>query len=375
MKPSRVVVNAHVDRSKVRPMETAPAAFHETLPGFAPTSLRPAPECAKALGVRSVHVKDESMRVGMPAFKILGASWATYRVMMRHFGKEPSANPSLQELRELVTQSGQDLTLVAATDGNHGRAVARMAKLLGLNSIICVPQSMVESRKKAIARNGAEVRVVAGDYDLAIKESAALADATHIVVSDTSWEGYTEPPKWVIDGYSTMLGEVISRIEAGHAPEPSVVLAQMGVGAFSAAVAAAFAPRPARMLVGVEPVTADCVTASVENGDMVQLDELPGTSMAGLDCGTPSLTAWPDNLYGFDRYATVTDEDAEEATRLLYRDYINAGESGAAGLAALLAHGAELGLKPDDDVLVFLTEGVTDPVNFARIIGEDNPLA
>jgi len=374
VKPSRVVTNAYVDRAKVRPMETAPAVFHETLPGFAPTSLRPAPECAKALGVRSVHVKDESMRVGMPAFKILGASWATYRVMMAHFGRTPSAAPSLAELRELVRASGQDLTLVAATDGNHGRAVARMAKLLGLESIILVPQSMVESRKKAIARNGAQVRVVPGDYDLAIQESAALADETHIVVSDTSWEGYTEAPKWVIDGYSTMLNEVIARVEAGHAPEPSVVVAQMGVGAFSAAVAAAFAPRPARLLVGVEPVTADCVTASVEAGEMTTLPDLPGTAMAGLDCGTPSLTAWPDNLYGFDHLVTVTDEDAEEATRLLYRDYINAGESGAAGLAALLAHGQELGLTPQDDVLVFLTEGVTDPVNFARILGEENPL-
>lgn len=375
MKPSRVVVNAHVDRSRVRPAQTTPAAFHETLPGFAPTPLRPAPECAAALGVRSVHVKDESMRVGMPAFKILGASWATYRVMMRHFGKEPSEHPSLQELRDLVRERGQDLTLVAATDGNHGRAVARMAKLLGLRSIILVPQTMVESRKRAIARNGAEVRVVPGDYDLAIQESAALADENHIVVSDTSWEGYTEPPKWVIDGYSTMLGEVIQRVEAGYAPEPTVVLAQMGVGAFSAAVAEAFANRPARMLVGVEPVTADCVAASIEQGEITRLPELPGTAMAGLDCGTPSLTAWPDNLYGFDRYATVTDEDAEEATRLLYRDYINAGESGAAGLAALLAHGSELGLTAEDDVLIFLTEGVTDPVNFARIIGEDNPLS
>ena len=374
MQQSRVVINSHVDRSKVRPMETAPAAFHETLPGFAPTALRPAPECAEALGIRSLHVKDESMRVGMPAFKILGASWATYRVMMDHFGKQPSANPSLEELRTILQESGKAFTLVAATDGNHGRAVARMAKLLGLKSIIFVPQSMVESRKAAIARNGAEVRVVPGDYDLAIKESAALADDTHIVVSDTSWEGYTDPPKWVIDGYSTMLAEVIDRIEKGYVPEPTVVVAQMGVGAFSAAVAAAFAPRPARMLVGVEPVTADCVTASVEKGELVQLPELPGTCMAGLDCGTPSLTAWPDNLYGFTHYVTVTDADAEVATRMLYQDYINAGESGAAGMAALIAHGKELGLTDQDDVLIILTEGVTDPVNFARIIGVENPL-
>ena len=353
--------------------DTAPRGVHRRLPGYAPTPLRSLAPVAARFGLGAVWLKDESSRLGLPAYKVLGAAWATYRTLAARLGTAPEPWRDVEELRARIAGM-PPLRLITATDGNHGRAVARMAKLLGLESIILVPQSMVESRKKAIARNGAQVRVVPGDYDLAIQESAALADETHIVVSDTSWEGYTEAPKWVIDGYSTMLNEVIARVEAGHAPEPSVVVAQMGVGAFSAAVAAAFAPRPARLLVGVEPVTADCVTASVEAGEMTTLPDLPGTAMAGLDCGTPSLTAWPDNLYGFDHLVTVTDEDAEEATRLLYRDYINAGESGAAGLAALLAHGQELGLTPQDDVLVFLTEGVTDPVNFARILGEENPL-
>lgn len=373
MQPSHVVRNPYVDRAAVPPMDTSSAPFHASLPGFVPTPLRPAPECAKALGVRSVWVKDESMRVGMPAFKILGASWATYRAICQHLGKEPSSNPSLEELIAMVDDSGRDLTLVTATDGNHGRAVARMAKLLGRPSIIFVPADMVPSRIRAIERNGAEVRVVEGNYDDAVAAAAGIADDNHLIVSDTSWEGYTECPQWVIDGYSTMLGEVLDQIATGRVPEPTVVVAQMGVGAFSAAVARAFAHRPARLLVGAEPTAADCLLESIEaGGELSTMPETGFTTMAGLSCGTPSPVAWPVNRAGYDVFVSTDDAAAEDATRVLYEDYIQAGESGAAGMAALLQQGAALGLNAQDDVLIFLTEGITDPVHFAKIIG-DNP--
>jgi diaminopropionate ammonia-lyase len=369
--PARLVRNRNVDRAQVHEPDGSSAAFHATLPGFVPTPLRTAPGCAERLGVRSVHVKDEAERLGMPAFKILGASWASYRAIMDHLGRPASDAPSLDDLQKVVADSGVDLTLVAATDGNHGRAVARMARLLDCSSIILVPQGTVESRIAAIAGEGADVRVVDGNYDEAIAASAALADDTHLVISDTSWDGYTSVPKYVIDGYQTMLGEVVDEITAGRCPEPTIVVAQMGVGAFSSAVAQAFAKRPARLLVGVEPTVADCVATSVENGRLTVIEETPYTSMAGLNCGTPSVLAWADNLRGFDVVATVEDADAEQATRALHTDGIDAGESGAAGLAGLLRHGGELGLGPDDDILVFVTEGVTDPVNFARILGQE----
>ena len=328
---------------------------------------------AAALGVRSVHVKDESTRLGMPAFKILGASWATYKAIMKHLGLPEHKKPTLAKLKRVVAESGRPLELVAATDGNHGRAVARMARMLGLPCTIFVPQGTVKSRMKAIARNGAEVVMVDGNYDLAIAESAATADENHVVISDTSWEGYTECPGWVIDGYQTMLKEVLDQIGSGMMPEPSVVAVQMGVGAFSCAVAQTFAGRPARLLVGVEPVVADCLTASVEaGGELTVIDDTPYTSMAGLNCGTPSVLAWPTNRATYGAFGTVEDADAEAATRLLHEDWIDAGESGAAGLAGLMRWGQELGLRPVDDVLVFVTEGVTDPVNFARIIGPED---
>jgi len=375
MTAPRLTRNAHADRASVSKAGIADPAFHPSLPGFASTPLRPAPKAAQRLGVRSVRVKDESHRLGMPSFKILGASWATYRTVMAHLGQPVAAQPTLDGLREAVAAHGPDLTLVAATDGNHGRAVARMAKLLGLRAIIVVPAGTVVSRIEAITGEGAEVRIVSGGYDQAIAASAAsaaLSDDKHVVISDTSWEGYTDTPGWVIDGYSTMLMEIVEEIEAGHVAEPTVVAAQMGVGAFGAAVTRQFASRPARLLVGVEPTRADCIITSAEAGRITTISEPQDSIMAGLNCGTPSIVAWDDVLHGYDVFVTVTDDDARDAMRLLHDDGIEAGESGAAGLAGLLAHAEGMGLGPQDDVIIFVTEGITDPVAYREIIGTDS---
>lgn len=375
MTAPRLTCNAHVDRAGVSKAGIADPAFHPSLPGFAATPLRPAPKAAQRLGVRSVLVKDESQRLGMPSFKILGASWATYCAVMAHLGQAVGAQPTLDGLRVAVATHGPDLTLVAATDGNHGRAVARMARLLGLGAIIVVPAGTVDSRIEAITGEGAEVRVVDGGYDEAITASVAIgaqSDDQHVVISDTSWEGYTDTPGWVIDGYSTMLAEIVEEIEAGHVAEPTVVAAQMGVGALGAAVTRQFASRPARLLVGVEPTRADCIITSAEAGRITTISEPQDSIMAGLNCGTPSIVAWDDVLHGYDVFVTVTDDDARDAMRLLHDDGIEAGESGAAGLAGLLAHAEGLGLGPQDDVIVLVTEGITDPVAYRDIIGTDS---
>lgn len=368
MAASRLVRNPYVNRAAVGVGSAADPAFHASLPGFAATPVRSAPTAAARLGVREVLVKDESARMGMPSFKILGASWACYRGILAKLGREPGPAPSLEELRGVLDASGRDLVLVAATDGNHGRAVARVARILGLPAIVLVPAGTVASRIEGIESEGAAVRIVEGSYDDTIVASAALDDARHVVVDDTSWEGYTEVPGWVIDGYATMLVEVVRAIDAGEVPEPTVVAGQMGVGALSAAIARAFARRAARLLVGVEPTDAACLTESALAGRLVTVPAAGRTCMAGLNCGTPSEIALPSNLHGYDCFVTVDDSYAEEAVRLLHADGIDAGESGAAGLAGLLAEGAALGLGHDDVVLVFLTEGPTDPVNFRRIV-------
>lgn len=363
----RLVRNPRMDRERVPDGEPPPPGFHASLPGFCPTPIRAAPAAAARLGVRTVLVKDESRRMGMPSFKILGASWASHRALLARLGLPPEEVRTLDELQEVVAQ--RDLVLVAATDGNHGRAVARVARMLGLPAIVLLPAGTAPARIEAIAGEGAVVRVVDGTYDDTIAASAALADERHVVVDDTSWEGYEQIPGWVIDGYSTMLREVVAAIEAGEVPEPTVVAGQIGVGALSAAIARGFARRPARLLVGVEPLSAACMAASALAGRVVSVPAAEPTCMAGLNCGTPSPIGFPSNLYGYNCFVAIADSFAEEAIRLLHADGIEAGESGAAGLAGLLAAGQELGLGADDVVLVFLTEGPTDPVNFRRIIG------
>ncbi len=367
MPEPRVVTNAMCAPARVGALSAEPARFHRTLPGYAATPLTAAPAAARVLGASSVLVKDESARLGMPSFKVLGASWATYRVLLAHLGATQEEIPTLDALAGRLAGSG--LRLCAATDGNHGRAVARMAGLLGLDAIILVPGDMVAERIAAIRSEGAEVQVVDGGYDDAIAASAALASDTTLVVSDTSWEGYTEPPAWVIEGYSTMMGEVLDQYRAQGLTPPTVVAAQIGVGAFAAAVARAFAGNPQTRLVGVEPTDANCVAVSIERGEVSTIPGPQLSMMAGLNCGTPSLIAWPDMSAGFGTFVTITDDQVADAMRLLAADGIVSGESGAAGLGGLLAHRDALGINESDSVLVISTEGATDPANYRAIVG------
>ena len=342
-------------------------AFHRTLPGYAPSPLIDAPALATRLGVAHVYVKDESARLGMPSFKILGASWATYRALVDRLGQDPTELQGIADLAVLLKD--HELTLIAATDGNHGRAVARMATLLGQSAHILVPRDMVAERIDAIRGEGATVTVVDGNYDEAVAASAALADDAHVVISDTSWDGYEKVPGWVIDGYHTIVEEVLEDLAARGFQPPTVVVTQMGVGAFATAMIRGFSPRGAR-IIGSEPTKAACILESIRRGASVQLDGALDSIMAGLNYGTPSPLAWPDLLAGLQYVAAVSDEDAEDAMRALARVGVISGESGAAGLAALLAHGAELGLGESDRVLVISTEGATDHAAYGRIVGD-----
>jgi diaminopropionate ammonia-lyase len=261
------------------------------------------------------------------------------------------------------------MRLVAATDGNHGRAVARMGRMIGLPSHILVPQDMVPARIKGIEEEGATVEVVDGTYDDAIAASARLADAASIVVSDTSWPGYTAAPEWVIEGYATLAQEVFQQLESRGQEPPTIVAAQIGVGAFAASVVRSFVPRGARVI-GVEPVDAACAQASAMAGEPIAIGGALNSIMAGLNCGMPSLVAWPDLIAGIDSFVAIEDGYAEEAMRLLAAASILSGESGAAGLAGLIACGDDLSLRPTDRILLVSTEGVTDPVAYRRIVGD-----
>jgi diaminopropionate ammonia-lyase len=353
-------------------------AFHRRLPGYAPTPLVEVPALAEAMGVGTVLVKDESSRLGLPAFKIAGASWAVQRALEDHRGPF-SPWESLEDLAAQL--AGSDLVLVAATDGNHGRAVARMARQLGLGALIFVPSDMVAARRSAIVGEGATVVVVDGSYDEAVASSAQAADARHVVVSDTSWPGYEAIPRAVIDGYSTILWEIDDVLAERGERGPDLVLVQVGVGAFAAAVTRHFRrpglERPPR-IVSVEPTRAACVQASIRAGELVTLDGEQDSIMSGLNCGTPSLIAFGLLREAVDAFVAVEDEVAREGMRALHDVGIAAGECSGGGVGAALrllgpeadpAWRERLGAGPDARVLLFLTEGVTDPDAYDAIVG------
>jgi diaminopropionate ammonia-lyase len=359
--------------------DRTPLRFHRLLPGYVETPLVEAPKLASALGVGKVFVKDESGRLGLPAFKVLGASWAVYRALEDRLGEDFGDWEEIGELRERL-EPVRPLSLVAATDGNHGRAVARVARLLGLRAKIFVPDNMALARRKSISDEGAEVIVVDGTYDEAVERSADAAGERALLVSDMSWPGYERIPSWVIEGYSTMLWEIDDELERRNEAGPDLVVVQVGVGAFAAAVARHYRrpeASPPPKLMSVEPASADCLLESVEAGSIVSVPGPHNSIMSGLNCGRPSLVAWPTVSRAIDLLVAVDDGPAREAMRLASESGVVSGETGAAGLGGLLElvgtreeekTRRALGVGEETRVLLFNCEGATDPDAYGRIV-------
>jgi diaminopropionate ammonia-lyase len=293
----------------------------------------------------------------------MGASWATIEAL------RPVLPASWRPERGFAGLAGAlpPLTLVAATEGNHGRAVARIARLLGLRARILVPDDVSDARVAPIAGEDAEVVRVEGSYDEAVAQSEVDArDEDRVLVSDTSWPGYERIPAAVVDGYSTIMWELDDQL--AHAPD--LVLAQLGVGSFGAAVIRHFhrdggaGPR----LVGVEPSAAACVMASLAADRIITVPGPHESLMAGLNCGTPSLVAWPVLRAGLDGVVALDDAAALAGVRRLADEGLAVGECSGVAVAAageLLAgadaelHRARLGIGSESSVLLFATEGVT----------------
>ncbi|OAI44005.1 hypothetical protein AYO38_10175 [bacterium SCGC AG-212-C10] len=382
---TRIVYNSFARPAVETITEPGSAArrFHERLPDAHVTPLWALPGLAQRLGVGHVWLKDESSRMGLPSFKVLGASWATYQVCKVLLGSDPDPWPTMEDLVRRL-QHIRPLKLATATDGNHGRAVARIASWLEFDAHIFVPAGTAPSRIRAIESEGATVTVVDGAYDDAVKRAAAEAGTHCVVISDTSWEDYKTIPRWVIDGYSTIFREVSATLSERQAPRPDVILVQVGVGALAAAAVAHFrarwpgSPDPGARIVGVEPETAACALESVIAGRMVTVPGPHTSAMAGMNCGTPSPVAWPAMRDGIDAFIAIADERAFQAMRLLADLGVTSGETGAAGLGALIelleGDGAaeareKLGIDENSSILVLSTEGATDPVLYERITG------
>jgi diaminopropionate ammonia-lyase len=334
--------------------DDAPLRFHRALTGYAPSALIDAPELAAEWGVGQVRLKFERERFGLPSFKFLGASWAARRLL-----GEPPHDPELE--------------LIAATDGNHGRAVARVARLAGLGALILVPAGTATARIDAIADEGAEVEVVDGSYDDAVRRSEALAGPRRLLLSDTSWPGYEQVPRWVIEGYATIFREVDEQM--GGAAADAVVV-PIGVGALAAAAVRHLAGWA--RLAGVEPASAACTLESVRAGEITEVPGPHPSIMAGLNAGLPSLVAWPLVSAGFDLFCTIEDQVAVEGMRRLAALGLEAGECSGGAVGAAVRLFAEprareaLGAGPTSSVLVLLTEAVTDPDAYARLVGRQD---
>jgi diaminopropionate ammonia-lyase len=333
----RAFLNVEARPQAVAPPVDDAAAFHAGLPRYRPTPVRELTSIAAELGLAWVGMKDESDRLGLPAFKVLGASWAVER---------------------LLAERGGIRTLVAASAGNHGRAVARVAAMRGLGCRIFLPARAAEPRRAAIAREGAEVVIVEGSYEDAVAD-ATLA-ATEDGVAEIADVGPSDTARWVIDGYATLFAELAEQASF------DVLVVPIGVGSLGAA-AARFAARADLVLIGVEPVTAACLTASLAAGAPASVPT-SGTTMAGLDCAEVSVTAWPTLRDGVHGTVTVSDAEAGAAVLELAEAGFAIGESGAAPLAALRAlvlddACAELrtavGLGGGSRVLLVATEGPT----------------
>jgi diaminopropionate ammonia-lyase len=322
--------------------------------GYAPTPLRSLPSIAAACSVAEVLYKDEGHRFALKSFKALGGAYAVERLVAEH--------------------RADGLTVTCATDGNHGRAVAWGARRAGIRAVIYVHEGVSQGRADAIAAFGAEVRREGAHYDDSVRASAAAAAANgwHII-SDTSWPGYEETPKAVMQGYAVLAMEVES--QGGR---PTHVFVQGGVGGLAAGVLSyrwekLGAARP--VMTVVEPDEADCLYESAKAGQLrTALGDLD-TVMAGLACGEPSLLAWELLGIGADAFMSIPDAAAIATMRDLAAISVVGGESGVAGLAgfriaaASAGMRAELGLTPESRVLVYGTEGATDPAVYRVLVG------
>ena len=358
-------------------------AFHSSFPQYAPTPLAELSALAAQMGLKSLLVKDESQRFGLNAFKVLGGSYAIARHIAARLGLRPE-EMTFAALRSDATRAALgNAVFFTATDGNHGRGVAWTARELGCRAVVRMPKGTAKSRVENIRALGAEVTVEDCNYDGCVRLAARQAKETPggVLVQDTAWPGYTQVPLWIMQGYLTMALEADEQMVA----PPTHIFLQAGVGSMAAAVAAYFKqahPQNPPKIILVEPAAADCFFRSAANGEITAVTGEMRTMMAGLACGEPSPIAWDILKRLTTAYLSCEDAAAARGMRVLARPLagdkaIVSGESGASTLGALLDAAVDekareaLGLDGNARVLLFSTEGDTDPVNYRRVMEEN----
>ena len=350
---------------------------------YAPTPLHSLPALAHEIGIGQLLYKDESTRFGLGSFKALGGAYAVLHSVAQEISVRGSTATDIEALMTgQLSQAAGEITVVTATDGNHGRSVAWGARNVGCRCIIYMHAEVSPGRQSAVESLGAEVIRVAGDYGESVRQAARDAAANNwLLVSDTAWPGYTDIPRAVMAGYTVMSTEAMNQLPP--ASTPTHVFIQGGCGGLAGAVCADLwhrydAQRP-RFIV-VEPVPADCLFQSAVAGQLVNISVTRESVMAGLSCGEVSLLGWDILESGADHFLTIEDDAVGPLMKRLAQGRgddprIVAGEAAVAGLAGCIAARADadlcqtLALNEQSTVLVFGTEGATDPTVYRQLVG------
>ena len=362
--------------------------FHRSFPQYSVTPLAALDRLAGELGVGGIYIKDESHRFGLNSFKALGATFALASFIAETVGRpvweldyQTMTSPDVR--RELG-----DFTFFATTDGNHGRAVAWAAAQIGQKSVIYMPKGCPQVRLENIRREGAQAHITEENYDDTIRFTADLAAKTPrgVIVQDTAWEGYEDIPGWIMQGYSVMALEACEQLRESGV-KPTHMLVQAGVGAFAGSaqgLAANFYGEECPVTFVVEPHVADCHYRSALKGDgsIVNVGGDMDTIMAGLACGEPNPISWDILKNKCSYFATIGDNSAARGMRVLGAPLrgdprVISGESGASAMGFLMELltrddladlRSQAGIRKDSHILLFSTEGDTDPGNYRRVV-------
>ena len=368
-------------------------AFHESFPQYSVTPLVKLDKMAERMGLGEVYIKDESYRFGLNAFKVLGGSFAMARYIAQQVGKDVSELPyQVLTSKELKEEFGQ-ATFFTATDGNHGRGVAWAANKLGQKAVVLMPKGSTQTRLKNIQAEGAQVTIEEYNYDECVRMAADMAAKADngIMVQYTAWDGYEEIPAWIMQGYGTMAMEANEQLEDYGCDRPTHVFIQAGVGSLAGAVQGYFANRypenPPKVIV-VEAEAAACLYkgAALGDGSIQIVDGDMVTIMAGLACGEPNTISWDILKNHVDTFIATPDWAAARGMRMLAAPIkgdtpVTSGESGAAPfgtLACIMCMDEykelreHLGLDENSRVLLFSTEGDTDPERYESIVWGGN---
>lgn len=360
--------------------------FHSQIEGYTPTPLTSLPVLARELGVKAIYVKDESHRFGLNAFKVLGGSYALGRLL----AKKLNLDISEIDLKTVSQKFEKPMVFTTATAGNHGTGVAWAARAMGQHAVVYMPKGSPQSAVERIRGLGAECIVTDVNYDDTVRLASKTAEENGWeLVQDTSWDGYEEIPTWISQGYMTMAGEAVDQLAELDSPHPTHVMLQAGVGAMAGGVlgfvADTFGPENFTSVIS-EPRAADCLCKSVSNdaGNMTAVEGDLASIMAGLACGEPNPVTWPILKDCGDHFISAMDNISATGMRILGNPLkgdpaITGGESGALNVGILYALRTKeeyaemaqaIGLDQDSVVLIFNTEGDTNPERYRKIVWE-----